>query len=158
MNEYLIPDLGLYEEYFCPCHQHQQDLFDQSLLTPVTETMSAGDDGDGVVLGQSHGCHQDLLDRDDGRHDLVCIGCCQLGDLLRPLLLDKVGLLLLTQPLLLLRESPRILGNQIRRSKTGDLCGRRLWSARSFLLFLLVGLGSSKMYFHSWMSFSSTSY
>ena len=48
---YLTPDLyiALYEEYFRPC-QHQQDLLHQSLLPPVTETMSAGDGGDGVVL------------------------------------------------------------------------------------------------------------
>ena len=140
---YLTPDLyiALYEEYFRPC-QHQQDLLHQSLLPPVTETMSAGDGGDGVAL---------LV-------EAMVIIRTFLTEMLRPLLLDKVGLLLLTQPLLLLRESPRILGNQIRRSKTGDLCGRRLWSARSFLLLLLVGLGSSKMYFHSWMSFSSTSY
>ena len=64
---YLTPDLyiALYEEYFRPC-QHQQDLLHQSLLPPVTETMFAGDGDDGVILGQSHGCHQDLLDRDDG--------------------------------------------------------------------------------------------
>ena len=69
MNEfYLTPDLyiALYEEYFRPCQHQQQDLLHQSLLPPVTETMSAGDGGDGIVLGRSHGCHQDLLGRDDG--------------------------------------------------------------------------------------------
>ena len=100
MNEYSTPDLykALYEEYFCPCQNQQQDL--------------------------PH--YQDLL-------------------LPQPLLL------------LLLCENPRKLGNQIVRSRTGDL----IFVARDTGLLAASSsswLSCSKMYFHSWMSFSSTSY